>query len=525
VKNGRKPKKFESTTIPSDFQSKITRRKAISKAGAAALGAVVGAVVAGSGGYLAGLSQAGPGRVETRTVTQTVTQTVTGTVTQPPAGKIEVTWGIWSWGVELVQDNAAKFNAWNDDVYIKVVDYGLDTFFSGISAAYTAGNPPTIHYSTPDVTYIYQQNGWAIDMEQFFPEIRRYLDDIFPGFRSGFINPDTKLMSGLPYYGGAQPFMYNKRHLDAAGIGQPPKTWEELEEQARKIKQKGICDDPIGIWYGSWGFVEVGIYDFMLGMAENDPGPYMWDENLNPIFNDKGSALFRSLKWQLRMIHKEKLASTKGVLYDEAQAVNAFGSGAHTFFWMPDYDLAFANTPPSKEAGNLRMGMNPGTGKVSAIYRSYLVSKATADKGPRYLEAAWRVMQFVGGRTRNGKPDFENGEYFVCRRLNNEKGVGPIYISMWEDPKYADIREAIKSWVDPEIKKQVLFNTYDFFNDPRMTTWWSEWWGYWQAGVARPAIHDLILGNVGTSDDDILRVLNRIADEWNKKKKESKTGK
>jgi hypothetical protein len=43
--------------------------------------------------------------------------------------------------------------------------------------------------------------------------------------------------------------------------------------------------------------------------------------------------------------------------------------------------------------------------------------------------------------------------------------------------------------------------------------------------VARPAIHDLILGNVGTSDDDILRVLNRIADEWNKKKKESKTGK
>jgi ABC-type glycerol-3-phosphate transport system substrate-binding protein len=273
VKNGRKPKKFESTTIPGDFQSKITRRKAISKAGAAALGAVVGAVVAGSGGYLAGLSQAGPGRVETRTVTQTVTQTVTGTVTQPPAGKIEVTWGIWSWGVELVQDNAAKFNAWNDDVYIKVVDYGLDTFFSGISAAYTAGNPPTIHYSTPDVTYIYQQNGWAIDMEQYFPEIRRYLDDIFPGFRSGFINPDTKLMSGLPYYGGAQPFMYNKRHLDAAGIGQPPKTWEELEEQARKIKQKGICDDPIGIWYGSWGFVEVGIYDFMLGMAEGDRRP------------------------------------------------------------------------------------------------------------------------------------------------------------------------------------------------------------------------------------------------------------
>jgi hypothetical protein len=213
VKNGRKPKKFESTTIPGDFQSKITRRKAISKAGAAALGAVVGAVVAGSGGYLAGLSQAGPGRVETRTVTQTVTQTVTGTVTQPPAGKIEVTWGIWSWGVELVQDNAAKFNAWNDDVYIKVVDYGLDTFFSGISAAYTAGNPPTIHYSTPRC-HLHLPSRTDGD-RTWSSTSQRYGDILMTSSPdSGQLHkPGHKLMSGLPYYGGAQPFMYNKRHL------------------------------------------------------------------------------------------------------------------------------------------------------------------------------------------------------------------------------------------------------------------------------------------------------------------------
>ncbi|MEM3080911.1 MAG: ABC transporter substrate-binding protein [Nitrososphaerota archaeon] len=506
----------------------VTRRAALSSAGKLAVGVAAGVVIGAVGGYLAGSSgaQQTPQTV-TRVVTQTVTQQVTTTAqttTGPVGQKVPVTWGIWSWGVELVQDNARIFNQYNPDIDLQVVDYGLDTFFSGLSAAYTAGNPPNIHYSTPDVTYIYQQNGWLIDMEDYFPEIRRYLDDVFPGFRKGLINPDTGKVTGLFYYGGAQAFMYNARHLQEAGIDEPPKTWEDLEEQARLIKQKGVNDDPIGIWYGSWGFVEVGTYCFMLGMTDQE-GPFMWDEDLNPIFNDKKSPWFQSLRWQLDMIHKEKLASTKGVLYDEAQAVNAFGSGAHTFFWMPDYDLAFANTPPSKEAGNLRMAVAPGSGRVSTIYRTYQVSRKTLEQGRNTLEATWRVLQFVGGRTKNGTPDFENGEYFVCRRLNNEKGVGPIYISMWEDPKYADIRESVKSWVDPDVKRQVLFKGYDFFNDPRMTTWWSEWWGYWQAGVARPLIHDLILGNRGLSDDDILAVLNRLAEEWNRMKRESKTGK
>jgi ABC-type glycerol-3-phosphate transport system substrate-binding protein len=526
--------------LPADEEANVLdqrmdRRKALSTAGKVAAGVVVAGVVAGGLGYFAGSAAAPPVTVtqtieRTQTVTQTVTatevatatETVTPTVTAteevPPEEKVTVTWGIWSWGVELVEDNARIFNKFNPDINLQVIDYGLDTFFSALSNAYTAGNPPNFHYSTPDVTYIYLKNGWAVEIERYFPEVRKYLDELFPGFRSGFIHPDTGLMHGLAYYGGSQPFMYNQRHLDEAGIDGPPETWEDLVDDALKIKEKEVNDDPVGIWYGSWGFVEVGIYDFMLGINPKQD-MYMWDEDLNPIFNAKGSPLFNSLRWQLDAIYKHKIASVKGVEYDEATAVNAFGSGAHTYFWMPDYDLAFANLPPSKEAGNLRMGISPGTGLVSAIYRSYLMSKHTVDQGEKVLEATWRAIQFVGGKTTNGKPDFENGEYFVCKRLNNEKGVGPIYRALWQDES---VRESMKQWVDPDVRAQVLENVYDFFNDPRMTTWWSEWWGYWQAGVARPAIHALILGQEGTSDDDILRVLNRIAEEWNKMKAAAK---
>ncbi|MEM4405193.1 MAG: ABC transporter substrate-binding protein, partial [Nitrososphaerota archaeon] len=267
-KSKTKPHKEDEKDVPlrNPLDKTVTRRAALSSAGKLAVGVAAGVVIGAVGGYLAGSSgaQQTPQTV-TRVVTQTVTQQVTTTAqttTGPVGQKVPVTWGIWSWGVELVQDNARIFNQYNPDIDLQVVDYGLDTFFSGLSAAYTAGNPPNIHYSTPDVTYIYQQNGWLIDMEDYFPEIRRYLDDVFPGFRKGLINPDTGKVTGLFYYGGAQAFMYNARHLQEAGIDEPPKTWEDLEEQARLIKQKGVNDDPIGIWYGSWGFVEVGTYCF-----------------------------------------------------------------------------------------------------------------------------------------------------------------------------------------------------------------------------------------------------------------------
>jgi hypothetical protein len=59
--------------MPSGRNLKYSRREAISKIGAAAVGAAAGAVIAGVGGYFAGLSQTAP-TTFTETVTRTVTQ-------------------------------------------------------------------------------------------------------------------------------------------------------------------------------------------------------------------------------------------------------------------------------------------------------------------------------------------------------------------------------------------------------------------------------------------------------------------
>ncbi len=481
-------------------EEKVSRRGYAKYAGA---GIVVVAVAAAGGGYYY--------------------------MTRPPA-KDTVTWGIWSWGVELVNDNARIFMEKNPDIEVKIADYGLDTYASALNTAVVGGNPPDMAYMTPDIVITYQNAKQGVDMEEYYPDIRKYSDDVFEGYRSALVNPFTGKMYGLFYYSGGQTFVYNKRHLEEAGIGdEPPKTWDEIIDQCKKIQKADIkqaggegakVEYALGFFAGSWGFVECSIYDTLLAVTEKKKGPYLFDEDLNPMFNEMGSDLMKAIKAVGEAIWVHKVSTTACIEYAEAKTVDVTGSGVHSFIWEPDYELAFINPPgTSKEAGNLKFAINVGNGGISAIYRTYLAFKGAADKSPRHRDNVWRMMQYTGGRTTDGKPDFA-GTYFVVKRLGMQAGLAFPYASMWDDQ---EILDSMKGWCDPEMRRQALSKAYDFFNDPKMTPWWDPWFGYWLAGVVRPKIHSIWLGEHGkpASDDYILQVLNEIADEWNRMKKEA----
>lgn len=64
---------------------------------------------------------------------------------------------------------------------------------------------------------------------------------------------------GMPWILDTKYLFYNKEILEKAGIKQPPKTWEELSEQATAIKDKGLLESPIA-W--SWSQAEAAICDY-----------------------------------------------------------------------------------------------------------------------------------------------------------------------------------------------------------------------------------------------------------------------
>ncbi|RLF98317.1 MAG: hypothetical protein DRN47_05645 [Candidatus Wolframiiraptor sp.] len=509
-------------------EEKVSRRKFLGAVGGLAAAAVIGW---GLAGYFATLPPKEVVKTVTKTVTQTVTKTVSATTTTTPATTttfstltkhVDIEWGIWSWGVELCNDNARIFNENNPDITLHVTDLG-GNYMTSLFSRYAAGDPPDIFYATPDIAYVVQYRKWAADIEDYFPESRKYLDDIYPGMREFFINPFTGKLHGLCYWAGPYVFAYNKRHLEEAGIGEPPKDYDEVAEQAKKIKEKGICEYPIGaLW--SWGFPALW-YQIMIGMHEPKPGTrYLFDEDLNPIFDDKGTPFFEAVKWFLERVHVDKTISPGVREYDESGITTALGSGTVTFVPnFPDYDIAGANVPELKESGNITMCLNPGSGY--AVYHpcNYSISTKCMEKGRDNQIAVWRVMQFLGGKTTNARPDFEHGEYFVCNRLIRQYGVTSAYRPVMEDPQNKEVLRKLK--IDPDLLlAQYEKLTSVLWRDPVLTPWWADWFSSPSSeagGRVKPKFEEFLTGARSYSDEEILKFLKEIAEDWKRAKKEA----
>src|SRR5690606_10577550 len=69
---------------------------------------------------------------------------------------------------------------------------------------------------------------------------------------------------GLPWILDTKYLFYNEEMLKAAGFDAPPKTWEELLQQAQAIKDQGLVEFPI-VW--SWAQAEAVICDYTTLLA------------------------------------------------------------------------------------------------------------------------------------------------------------------------------------------------------------------------------------------------------------------
>ncbi|MFB0569734.1 MAG: ABC transporter substrate-binding protein [Nitrososphaeria archaeon] len=440
--------------------------------------------------------------------------------TKPPPAPEEIEWGVWSWGVELVQENTGIFNDNNPDAKINVTDLGAD-YVTNLYARYAADDPPDIFYATPDVAYVVQYKEWAADMEDYAPEARKYLDEMYPGVREFYINPFTDKVHGLCYWLGPYVLGYNERHLKEAGFDAPPKTYDELASQALAIKKAGIVEYPIGaLW--SWGFPAMW-YNIMIGMHRPENGKrYLFDEDLDPIFHNKDSEFFEAVKWFLDRVHVDKTISPGIREYDESGITIALGSGSVSFaLAFADYDVAGANVAEMKETGNIKMALNPGSGYAVYHPTNYSVSTHCMNRGKSAQEAAWRVMEYVGGKTTDAKSDFAGGKFFVCNRLIQQYGVTSAYRAVMEDPANIAKLQEFKMNVDVLLEQYEKLSTV-LWRDPVQTPWWGDWFSSPSSevgGRVKPKFEDIMTGVRGHSDTDILTFLQEIADDWSKSKK------
>ncbi len=200
---------------------------------------------------------------------------------------------------------------------------------------------------------------------------------------------------GMPWILDTKYLFYNKDILAKAGIANPPKTWEELAEQAKIIKDKGILATPIA-W--SWAQAEAVICDYAM-LVSAYGGDFLKDGK--PDFQQGGG--LEALKYMVSTYSSGLTnPNSKEFLEEDVRKVFQNGEAAFALNWTYMYNMA--NDPKdSKVAG--KIGVVPGPGaagksEVSAVNGSMgLGITATS----QHQDEAWKYIEFMTSQANQNK--------------------------------------------------------------------------------------------------------------------------
>ena len=383
----------------------------------------------------------------------------------------------WQYNPQIVAENVETFKTLNDEN----VNYELvpGEYHAVVETKLIAGQHIDMMYSEEDRIVRWNRAGWTRSLDGLpgLDEIKANMYDVNVHNMS---LPDGGL-GGLPYYTGFNSFVCNQNHLDAAGI-EPPATWDELLDQCRKLKADGISDHPyISAWTRQWPTLSWSLF-----AAWYSEGASVFDENFDPAFDEN----FRKICEVHRTLYEEELV-VPDIMTLQGEAVPNFATGQHTYMIVHEYDQKVFNTPElSQIAGACRNAIMPGKTRSTFIWTA--VYQMGAD--PVDELRAWDLMQFFGGKAKDGK-------YHVATRWALEFGLGTPHKEVIESD---EVQASFSQWKDMAVATEQLETATT--RDVAKTMWFPEWDWYMMGEM-----QDYIRGEQST--DEVIDKLHAKAVE------------
>src|SRR5512141_2352744 len=284
---------------------------------------------------------------------------------------------------------ARDFEAKNPDIKVSMEYVSYDNVHDKIVTG-MAAKPPAYDAAMLDVIWPdeFIKSGYLLDVT----------DRVTPERESGMFHASWNGVTrngkvyGMPWLMDVKYFMYNKDMLQKAGITAPPKTWEELVDQAKTIKEKGIVEFPI-IW--SWNQKEGVVCDYAVLLYGN--GGSFVDASGKPAFNDEKGV--QALAWMKQTID-DGLSNPSSVSSDENAVEADFLAGKSAFAvnWLFQYSdsndasksqivgqAAFAPMPVFKA------GADAGVKGSSVDGSSAFAIMATSP----YADQTWKFLSYL----------------------------------------------------------------------------------------------------------------------------------
>jgi multiple sugar transport system substrate-binding protein len=284
---------------------------------------------------------------------------------------------------------AREFEAKNPDIKVSMEYVGYDNVHDKIVTG-MAAKPPAYDAAMIDVIWPdeFIKAGYMLDVtDRVTPDMK---SGMFPASWNG-VTRNGKIY-GMPWLMDVKYFMYNKDMLQKAGITDPPKTWEELVDQAKIVKEKGVAEFPI-IW--SWNQKEGVVCDFTVLLFGN--GGAFLDASGKPVFNDdKGVQV---LTWMKQTID-DGLTNPSSVSSDENAVEADFLAGKSAFAvnWLFQYSDS-NDTSKSQIAGQaafapmpvFKAGADAGIKGSSVDGSSSFAIMATSP----YVDQTWKYLSYL----------------------------------------------------------------------------------------------------------------------------------
>ena len=393
----------------------------------------------------------------------------------------------WPYQVDVVTENLGRFTeqSGNDAVFLP---FPSNEYHDKMVASFVAGTEFDVAYVRDSYLAEWASAGWIVPITGL-PNSEELLADLPAGIIEQMSYAGE--VYGLPYYSGLETLAYNAAHLEAAGLGAPPATWDEMLEQAQAIKDAGVVDYPILMQLRSGE-------NYLLRQWETltaSRGGRLFDDDLNPLFHLEDSPASQALQWLVQgldagLIDPASITDDDGTLLMMA--------GTTSFMTTTDYTLKAINDPEqSNVAGDVKNALVPGAnGVISGTWGYVRLYSITANAEDQ--DAAWQLVQFLGGRD-------ATGVYYVPKRWALEFGLGFSQAPLYEDE---EVRNSISGWIDPDLLSEQA--EYAISRPYRFVPFFSDWeidsWG---------PLQSVILG-----DSDVGEVLNDLAEEWNDLKEE-----
>lgn len=260
--------------------------------GAAALAAVL------AGGVLAGCSSK-----DTKSVTSDSGQSSQG-------GKVELTF--WH-GLESPENNQVlteminKFNASHDKIKVTAQSYGAqDQAIGKIQTAVAGKKAPDLVWLAPAYTGQFAKAGVLASVEDLMKEDKNFKkEDVYPGLWD--VSSYNGKVYTAPFDAGNLGIFYNKDLFEKAGIKEPPKTWDEFRDAAKKLTVDSNNDGKPE----QYGFmVPMGTQEWTVWTWQT----YLWQAGGQFLDKDQKKPMFNSpegvkaLQLWLDLVNKDKVA-------------------------------------------------------------------------------------------------------------------------------------------------------------------------------------------------------------------------